>query len=67
MENNFKEQLSLLYKFKQELKNSDHNYQELITDIGTIMIPTKSAMKAINSSIAHYRSRIEYLTKNEKP
>ncbi len=63
MENNFKEQLDLLYKFKEELKNSDHKYQDLVTDIGTIIIPTKSAIKAINSSIEHYKSRIEYLTK----
>ena len=65
MENNFKEQLELLYKFKHELKKSDENYQELITEFGTIMIPTKSAIKAINSSIAHYRSRINYSEQNE--
>jgi hypothetical protein len=64
MENNFKEQLELLYKFKHEIKKSDEKYQELITEIGTIMIPTKSAIKAINSSIAHYRSRINNTEQN---
>jgi phosphopantetheine adenylyltransferase len=65
MENNFKEQLGLLYKFKYELKKSDENYQELVTEIRTILIPKKSAIKAINSSIAHYRSRINYIEQNK--
>jgi uncharacterized coiled-coil DUF342 family protein len=65
MKEHYDEQLRLLYAFREEIRKSDEKYQELVTDVGTIMIPTKAAIKAINRSIEHYNSRINYILKEK--
>jgi uncharacterized coiled-coil DUF342 family protein len=65
MKEHYDEQLRLLYAFREEIRKSDEKYRELVTDVGTIMIPTKAAIKAINRSIEHYNSRINYILESD--
>jgi hypothetical protein len=61
MDNSFNKQLRLLYQLKQSIKQSDDKFQQLVTEEGIIHIPTKIAWKALNSSIEHYKSKINEL------
>ena len=62
MDNSLNKQLRLLYQLKQSIKQNNNKYEELVTDDGIIYIPIKITIKAINSSIEHYKSKIRELT-----
>lgn len=57
---NYNEQLQKIYQERQKVKESVEHYVELETESGTISIPRKVAIKAFNSSIEHFKSRINY-------
>lgn len=59
--NSLQKQIRLLYQLKQSIKQNDNKYEELVTDEGTIYIPTKTVIKAIHSSVEHYKSKIQEL------
>jgi hypothetical protein len=61
MDNSYKKQLRLLYELKHSIKQSDDKFQQLITKKRIIWIPTKIALKALNVSIEHYKSKINEL------
>jgi hypothetical protein len=57
---NYNEQLRKLYKEKKRVKESNELYFDLQTESGRISIPKKVVIKAYNSSIEHFKSRIQY-------
>lgn len=57
---NFNEQLRKLYQERKRVKELDQNYVDLETENGLILIPKKVAIRAFNSAIEHYKSRIQY-------
>ena len=57
---NYNEQLRILYKEKKRVKESNELYFDLHTESGIISIPKKVVIKAYNSSIEHFKSRIQY-------
>lgn len=59
--NSLQKQIRLLYQLKQSIKQNDNKYEELVTDAGIIYIPTKTVIKAIHSSVEHYKSKIQEL------
>jgi flagellar biosynthesis chaperone FliJ len=61
MDNSYNKQLRLLYQLKQSIKQNGNKYEELVTGDGRIHIPTKAVIKALNSSIEHYKSKINEL------
>jgi hypothetical protein len=57
---NYNEQLRKLYQQRSDVKLSNEHYFELQTENGIISIPRKVVIKALNSSIEHFKSRIQY-------
>ena len=56
---NYNEQLRKLYQEIKKVKESDKLYFDLVTESGTISIPRKVVLKSYNSSIEHFKSKIE--------
>ena len=63
---NYNEQLRKLYQERRNVKESIEHYVELETKNGIILIPRKVAIKAFNSSIEHFKSRINYQLEQQK-
>lgn len=56
---NYNKQLRILYQERKKVKESDELYFELVTESGTISIPKKVVIRAYNSSIEHFKSKIQ--------
>lgn len=57
---NYNEQLTKLYQERKKAKESNEHYFEIQTESGPISIPKKTVIRSLNSSIEHYKSRIQY-------
>lgn len=53
-----KEQIRLLTRKMEDTKLDPTPYQELTDENGTMFIPRKAVLKAINFSIEHHKSKI---------
>jgi len=62
----YREQLKILIQERAKIKQSEEHYFELQTESGTISIPRKVVIKSFNSSIEHFKSRIQYQESLEK-
>ena len=63
---NYNEQLRRLNQERAKIKQSEEHYFELQTESGVISIPRKVVIKSFNSSIEHFKSRIQYQESLEK-
>ena len=62
---NYNKELRLLYQFRESVRQSNKEYQEIETENGVIKIPTKIVKKTLRSTIEHYKSKINEGSKHE--
>ena len=60
---NYNKELRLLYQFRESVRQNNKEYQEI--ENGVIKIPTKIVKKTLRSTIEHYKSKINEISKHE--